>query len=67
MRKNIGEMEDLIQFAFRNLLTRINELSIDVPRNEDDLSQSCLVLENIFEEYRELTRFVHMALSLNED
>jgi len=60
-------MEDLIEFAFNNLLSRIDEFSVYVPRSQEDLSQSCRDLESIFLEYIELVRFIHVAMSLNED
>lgn len=60
-------MEDLIKFAFNNLLSRMDEFAVYVPLNEQDLAQSCLNLENIFQEYRELVHYIRMSISVNED
>lgn len=60
-------MDDLIEFAFNNLQSRIDEFLVDVPTNAADLSQSFRDLENILEEYRELLHFILRAISLNED
>jgi len=60
-------MEDLINFAFTDLIARLDVFSIWVPRTITGLSQSCEDLENILRDYQELVHFVEMALSLSED
>lgn len=60
-------MEDLIQFAFNNLLSRIDEFSVYVPQNQQDLTQSYHDLETIFVEFQELVRYIERAISISED
>lgn len=60
-------MADLIDFAFNDLLCRIDEFAVTVPRTPYGLSQSYEELEKILRDYRELVRFIEYALSLNED
>lgn len=60
-------MKDLIEFAFNNLLSRLDELVTFVPRSQQDLIQSYLRMEDIIYEYRELVRYIERAISLAEE
>jgi len=60
-------MDSLIEFAFNDLILSIDQFIASVPTNELELSQSCVNLENIVFEYKELVNFIEKAISLNEE
>jgi hypothetical protein len=60
-------MEDLMEYAFNDLLKSIDEFAVFVPRNEQELLQSCTDLKKIFIEYTELVHFILKAISRNEE
>jgi len=60
-------MEDLFDFVFKDLLSKLDFFASGVPRNEQELRQTCLDLEKILIEHRELVQFVAKAISLSED
>jgi hypothetical protein len=60
-------MEDLIAFAFKDLLLNFELFSATVPTNTQEQSKKCEDLDRIVFEYKELVFFIEKAITLNED
>ncbi len=57
----------MIAFAFANLLSRFDELTVVEPRSFEELSEIFFELRNILCELEELLRIIGTVDSSNED
>jgi hypothetical protein len=60
-------MDDLIIFAFQDLVSRLDELTIIEPRSFNDLFSILHGLHAIYLDFQELTRLIERVTSLNEE
>ena len=60
-------MEDLVSFAFKNLVSRFDELTVIEPRTLRDLSDVYQGLQIIHRDFEELVRVIEKVASTSED
>lgn len=60
-------MECLIKFAFTDLTSKLDEVTIIEPRSIQDLLDILSALQIIGRDFEELLRFIQNATSLHED
>ena len=57
----------MIKYAFDNLVSRFDELTVVEPRSFEELSEIYFQLQNILRELEELLRIIGSVNNLNED
>ena len=60
-------MEDLVHFAFQDLVTRFDQLTVIEPRSLKGLLDISSELQIVHQDFEELLRLIEKATSLNED
>ena len=62
-----GLMEDLVTFAFRDLVSRFDQLTIVEPRSTTDLLHFYCEFRAIYVEFENLLHLIERVTSINED
>ena len=57
----------MIAFAFNNLVSRFDELTVVEPRSFEELTKLFFELQNILSELEELLRIIGSSTSFDED
>ena len=57
----------MIKFAFDNLVSRFDELTVVEPRSFEELTKLFFELQNILSELEELLRIIGSSTSFDED
>ena len=60
-------MEDLVHFAFQDLVTRFDQLTVIEPRSLKGLLDIYSELQIVHQDFEELLRLIEKVTSLNED
>ena len=60
-------MDDLVHFAFQDLVTRFDQLTVVEPRSLNGLLNIYSELRLLYQDFEELLRLVEKVTSLNED
>lgn len=60
-------MDDLVNYAFKDLVTRFDELTVTEPRSFKALLDLFLELQILNQDFEELLRLIEKVGSTNED
>ncbi len=60
-------MEDIVRFAFRDLVSKFDQLTVIEPRSLKALLDLFSELQIMLQDFEELLRLIEKATSLNED